>query len=158
MGLGNLELHENLIFVHDLPRLYKDPADPSSPFTLELVLHLHGLDDDEPLAGYNLIPFLGLNFDHQTGHWGSEGLWPHAPFPDSHHFPNCPGSFLDYLSPKLTAGQMKCPLFGAIPAGENPVRPLPQQERMHPGSIHLHQVGMDFLSIHPNSPGPEFHL
>src|SRR3989338_1098641 len=69
-----LDHHEDVARVHRLPHLHPDLAHRPPPRGVELVLHLHGLDDDQTIPGLDLLPDLHLDGRDPPGHRGLEHL------------------------------------------------------------------------------------
>src|SRR3972149_5211752 len=69
-----LDHHEDVARVHRLPHLHPDLAHRPPPRGVELVLHLHGLEDDQTIPGLDLLPDLDLDVRAPPGHRGLEHL------------------------------------------------------------------------------------
>src|SRR3989304_5528697 len=69
-----LDHHEDVARVHRLPHLHPDLAHRPPPGGVELVLHLHGLEDDQTIPGLDLLPDLDLDGRDPPGHRGLEHL------------------------------------------------------------------------------------
>src|SRR5690606_8231634 len=59
-----------------LAGLDEDAGDDAWRGRAELVLHLHGLHDDDALAGLDGLAGLDLDADDEAGHGRADGRWP----------------------------------------------------------------------------------
>src|SRR5690606_33656449 len=73
---AGLELDQHGPLLHRLAGLDQDAGDDARCLRTELVLHLHGLHDDDALAGLDGLARLDLHADDEAGHGGADRFGP----------------------------------------------------------------------------------